>query len=477
MNRLSLRWVILVPLLATITVGFLAFAIYIDHSDRATRLAEIDRELARAERVDLAPPAIDPPDGVTPPTRGSAPSESATAGVDPPVQLTVSPDGAVVGTQGGENPFPDDTLAALGSTGEPTTTEIGDYRVLVSPQPDGQVRVTALSLEGYEATTSALRRDLVVGGLIIVLLESAMAWWLAGRLVRPLSTMAATANQIADGALDTRLQHAGGSREVFDLSNDIERMVDRLRAALAERERSEAAATRARDDMRRFLADVSHEIRTPLTALKGYSDLYQRGMLAEPGALDRAMARVGNESVRLHRLVNSMMDLVRGDERGARVVSDVDVPHVVRAVVEDLRAAYPERRIDTHLVPGSGTPLAGDPDRIHQAILNLGANACTHTPASTPITIVVETPPDAVSISVIDHGTGVEEADQERIFLPLYQADSSRARHGPGGAGLGLAVSRQIAHEHHGSITLSPTSGGGSTFTLRLPHGRQEADT
>ena len=203
MNRLSLRWVILVPLLATITVGFLAFAIYIDHSDRATRLAEIDRELARAERVDLAPPAIGPPDGVTPPTRGSAPSESATTGVDPPVQLTVSPDGAVVGTQGGENPFPDDTLAALGATGEPTTTEIGDYRVLVSPQPDGQVRVTALSLEGYEATTSALRRDLVIGGLIIVLLESAMAWWLAGRLVRPLATMAATANQIADGALDT----------------------------------------------------------------------------------------------------------------------------------------------------------------------------------------------------------------------------------------------------------------------------------
>ncbi len=477
MNRLSLRWVILMPLLATITVGFLAFAIYIDQSDRATRLAEIDRELARAERVDLAPQATGQPDGVTPPTRGSAPSESATAGVDPPVQLTVSPDGAVTGTQGGENPFPGDTLAALGATGEPTTTEIGDYRVRVSPQPDGQVRVTALSLEGYRATTAALRRDLIFGGLIIVLLESAMAWWLAGRLVRPLTKMAVAANQIADGALDTELQHAGGSREVFDLSSDIERMVGRLRAALAEREQSEASATRARDDMRRFLADVSHEIRTPLTALKGYSDLYERGMLAEPGAVDRAMSRVGNESVRLHRLVNSMMELVRGDERGAQVVSDVDVPQVVREVVDDLRAAYPERRIDTQVVPGCGVPLAGDPARIHQAILNLGSNACTHTPASTPITIVVETPPGAVVISVIDHGAGVEEADQERIFLPFYQADSSRARHGSGGAGLGLAVSRQIAQEHRGSITLSPTPGGGSTFTLRLPQSRREADT
>ena len=475
MNRLSLRWVILLPLLATITVGFLAFAVYIDHSDRSTRLSEIDKELARAERVDLAAPGTGPPDGETPPASGPGPADLATSGVDPPVQLTLSPDGDVTATQG-VNPFPGDTLSPLGATREATTVEIGDYRVLVSPQPDGQVRVTALSLEGFHATTDALRRALLIGGLIIALLESAMAWWLAGRLVRPLVTMAATANQIADGALDTEVQRAGGSREVSDLSTDIERMVARLRAALAERERSETAATRARDDMKRFLADVSHEIRTPLTALKGYSDLYERGMLAEPGALDRAMSRVGNESVRLHHLVNSMMELVRGAEARARVVSEIDVPQVVRAVVDDLRAAYPERRIDIHLVPGSRTPLAGDPARIHQAVLNLGANACTHTPAPTPITIAVKTSPEAVAISVIDHGAGIDEAEQQRIFLPFYQADSSRARHGHSGAGLGLAVTQQIADEHHGSISVSPTLGGGSTFTLRLPHSRREAD-
>ncbi len=475
MNRLSLRWLVLVPLLATITVGFLAFAVYIDHSDRSTRLAEIDKELARAERVDLAAPVRGSRDGGTPPASGS-PGDLATTGVEPPVQLTLSPDGDVTATQG-ENPFPGDTLSALGATRAATTTEIRGYRVRASPQPDGQVRVTALSLGGFHATTDALRRALLIGGLIIALLESAMAWWLAGRLVRPLATMAATANQIADGALDTELQRAGGSREVSDLSTDIERMVARLRAGLAERERSEAAATQARDDMRRFLADVSHEIRTPLAALKGYSDLYERGMLVEPGALDRAMSRVGNESVRLHRLVNSMMELVRGGETRDRVVSDVDVPQVVRAVVDDLRAAYPERRIDTDILPGSSLPLAGDPARIHQAILNLGANACTHTPAPTPITFAVETSPEAVAISVIDHGAGIDEAEQQRIFLPFYQTDSSRARHGHSGAGLGLAVTQQIADEHHGSISVSPTPGGGSTFTLRLPRSGRQADT
>ncbi len=476
MSRLSLRWMILLPLLATITVGFVTFAIYIEQSDRSTRLAEIDRELTRAERVDPAPPATDPPDGVTPPIPGSTATDVSTPGVDPPVQLTVSPDGDVTTTQGGVNPFPGDTLAALGATRGPTTTEIGDYRVRVSPQPGGQVRVTALSLEGYHATTDALRRTLLIGGLIIVMLEAAMAWWLAGRLVRPLATMAATANQIADGALDTEVRHAGGSREVSDLSTDIKRMVARLRAALAEREQSEAEATRARDDMRRFLADVSHEIRTPLTALKGYSDLYERGMLAEPGALDRAMSRVGNESVRLHRLVNSMMELARSGEGRSHVVADVDVPQVVRAVVDDLRAAYPERRIDVELGHVVDATVGGDPARIHQAVLNLGANACTHTPTSTPITLVVETPADAVEISVVDHGGGIDEAERTRIFLPFYQADSSRTRHGQGGAGLGLAVTQQIAHDHDGSVSVGPTPGGGSTFTLRLPQGSGAAD-
>ncbi len=470
MSRLSLRWTILLPLLATITVGFVAFAIYIDKSDRATRLEVIDQELARAARVDLTTLTADP--SGTPPPPVSAPADSGADVVDSPVQLTLSPDGEIAAA--GENPFSGDDLAALASTSQRTTSEIADHRVLVSPQPDGEVRVTALPLDGYRASTDALRRTLLLGGLVIVLLEAVMAWWLAGRLVKPLATMAATANRIADGALDTEVRHAGGSREVADLSTDIKRMVARLRAALAESERSAALATSARDDMQRFLADVSHEIRTPLTALKGYSDLYAGGMLAEPGALDRAMSRVGSESVRLHGLVNSMLELTRdGETRPHR--SDVDVPEVVRAVVEDLRAAYPGRQIDLQTGRVIDAPVTGDAARIHQAVLNLGANACTHTDANTPILILVEATTSTLAVSVIDHGTGIDESERKKVFLPFYRTDPSRVRDGHSGAGLGLALAQQIAHEHDGSVSVHPTPEGGATFTLALPVGRRPA--
>ena len=471
MKRLPLRWVVLLPVLATISVGFAAFAVYVDGSERATRLAEIDRELGRAERVEVTPPpgmpVLVPPDGPTPSGATSNPADDGT-GVEPPVQLVVTTDGRVTGVRGSDSPFPPDDLAALTRITRQTTTEVADHRVLVSPQSDGQVRITALSLVGYRSAIDDLRGALVIGGLVIVLLEAAMVWWLAGRLARPLATMATTAGRIAGGALDTEVVRVGGSREVAELSGDIGHMVDRLRGALAEREHSAAEAVRARDEMHRFLADVSHEIRTPLTALMGYSDLYDHGMLTEPGALDRAMARVGSESARLHSLVNSMLDLVRDGRAGPPVVEDVDVQELVRTVAADLRVAYPGQVVEVH-IGGSTRPVAaGDPNRIHQAVLNLGANACAHSGADTPVLLTVSSADEVVRIDVVDHGPGVPDAERDDIFLPFYRADASRVRDGRGGAGLGLAVTRQVAEQHHGSVGVRTTPGGGATFTLTL---------
>ena len=285
------------------------------------------------------------------------------------------------------------------------------------------MQVTALSLATHDAAMDDLRRTLGLGGLVILAVEALVVGFLAGRLVRPLEGMATAVNKIADGALDTRVDTTGGSREVAELSADIGRMVERLGHALDEQQRSAAEATQARDDMQRFLADVSHEIRTPLSALKGYSDLYARGMLAEPGALDRAMGRVGSESVRLHALVNTMLDLTRGGDREVQV-ADVDVEEVARAVLADLRVVFPQRRIDLEVDVAPEARVEGDPARLHQAVLNMGANACSHTPATTPVLVLVRCTRSLLTISVVDQGPGIDETERVRVFLPFLPVGS-----------------------------------------------------
>ncbi|MEZ5381756.1 MAG: HAMP domain-containing sensor histidine kinase [Microthrixaceae bacterium] len=463
----------LTSVLATIVVGFLAFAVYVDGSERRARLASIDTELSRAQGGTAGRPAPPGP-GAPEPTSDDGPATQADESlddVDAPVQLTVTSDGAIVAQRSGQSPFTDEVLGRLAAAGGPQTLEAAGYRIKLADLPGDRVQITALSLDQFRADLGALRRSLALGGLVIVTLEGVVVWLLAERLARPLATMTETANRIADGDLDAEVSMRGGSREIEELSADLQHMVDRLRSALDEQERSAKDATEARDNMQRFLADVSHEIRTPLTSLKGYSDLYQRGMLAEPGALDRAMERVGSESVRLHGLVNGMLALAR-EEGPSERVERYDLASVLRDVVDDLRVAYPDRAIRLQAGDVGELYLEGDPAKVHQALLNVGSNACSHTEPQVPVELELAHLDGECVVSVIDHGAGIPESEAERIFLPFYRPDASRSRTGTGGAGLGLAVVKQIVAEQGGTIAVQTTQGGGATFELRLPRRR-----
>ena len=161
-------------------------------------------------------------------------------------------------------------------------------------------------------------------------------------------------------------------------------MLVRLRATIDDSELAAVTAGESRDAMQRFLADVSHELRTPLTALKGYSDLYAGGMLDEAGALDRAMSRIGEESERLNGLVTDMLQLAR-EAPADEPVEHFDAAEVVAVIAADLRAAHPDIEIALDVPTDARTTIAGNPARFHQAILNLGSNACHHTAPGTEV--------------------------------------------------------------------------------------------
>lgn len=458
-KRPTLRSLLLGAVLATLALGFAGLALFVDRVERETRMADVDSELIRAARV--TGPAVGAAEGQPPGTAPGDPTRSDD--VDPPTHLRLSPSGEIVGSAGAANPFDEATLQSLVTFEGTRTVDEPQYRVRVAATPNGDVVVTALSLADYDDAVSSFRVALAAGCAVTFALVALVIWVVTAYLVRPVARMAATANLIAAGHLDSEVPPPAGSRETADLAVDLDRMIARLRSAIDE-------ATDARDAMERFLADMAHEIRTPLTALKGYSELYQRGMLEADADVDRAMLRIGSESERLTQLVNAMLQLAAaGSEPWSS--ERFDLTELVGEVASDLRAAYPAQPIDIQLASGPPLELVGNRAKVHQALLNLGSNACHHNADRHDIVISVHGDEASVSVSVIDHGDGIDEADVEHIFRPFYRSESARSRSGHHGAGLGLALSAQVATRLGGSLTYAPTPGGGATFTLSIPRG------
>lgn len=217
--------------------------------------------------------------------------------------------------------------------------------------------------------------------------------------------------------------------------------------------------------MRRFVGDASHELRTPLTSVRGYTELYRTGMVSDP---DMVLSKIDEESARMKLLVEDLLALTRAE--GARLhTRDVDMFEVVSSVKSTARAAFPDRvlTVDNEAL---GVPMVkGDPDRLHQVMLNLVSNAFKHGGPDAEVTITIRENLDKVFIEVTDNGVGMSQEDADHIFERFYRADSSRNRSSGGGSGLGLAITKSIIEAHGGAITVRTAPGEGSTFTLSLP--------
>ena len=454
------------PILVAILVGFGGFAIYADRIEHRNRLADLDAELVRASQRSNEDP---PPAGgrpVTQPQEDQAPTNPDGTN---PVQLLISLSGVVMSTGPSQNPFSEATIARILTIDGFATASDENYRMRVTlgAREPQTIAVTALPLDSLDQATKDFRRSLAIGGGIIVALVTLVVWLLLRTLTQPILRITSVANRIANGELDTDLDVRTRSQELTDLTEDLDRMLTQLRSTLAQSEQSATDATQARDDMQRFLADMAHELRTPLTALKGYSDLYAGGMLETSTDVDRAMSRIGSESERLYRLVDDMLQLAR---KGApkEATERVDIAEIAALVIDDLRAANPNHVLRLEILDGRHA-VTGTPSRIHQAILNLGANACAHSEPGDEVVISVSSDDSSVLTRVIDKGPGISASMRDQVFLPFFRGDTSRSRQGHGGAGLGLALTKQIAELHQGSIEIKATPGGGATVVLSLP--------
>jgi two-component system, OmpR family, sensor kinase len=363
---------------------------------------------------------------------------------------------------------PNGTEAAYYLTVPSTASGQAAYRVRVSQAvvvngPFGgepATLVVATPLADMVATLHKLVWTEFGVSLAAVLVAVAVGAWLVRVGLRPLEAMADTADEIAAGRLDRRVDTTDAATEVGRLGTALNAMLGRIEHAFSEKEESEHR-------LRRFIADASHELRTPLTSIRGYAELFRRGADRRPEDLAKSMSRIEAEATRMGFLVEDLLLLARLDQGRPLDAERLDLAGVVSEAVDAGRAVEPGRTITAELDPD--VTVVGDRNRLRQVVDNLLANVRLHTAADAPARVWLGAAGGLAVLEVDDSGPGLDPEVAAKVFERFFRADPSRSQD-TGGAGLGLSIVSAIAAAHGGSVEAgNRPDGPGARFVLRLP--------
>lgn len=333
-------------------------------------------------------------------------------------------------------------------------------RVVTAPLRTDVQAVFAIATTRVDQAIGQLAATLTAGGFAVLLMVGLVIWWIYRLGLRPFADLTAAARAITRGERRRRVDPGPPGTEANELAQAFNTMLD---------------ATQASEErMRRFIADASHELRTPLTTLTGYSALYSRpasasgayGLVDSPGVGD-AMRRIHSEAQRMGRIVDDLFLLNELDSGAPQLTAEVDLAAVLRDAGADVRVIQPERTVRVE-VGGSGLQVAGDPDRLVQAVTVLTSNALRHTPPSAALTLRGHAVGGRIRVEVADQGPGVPAAELPHLYDRFYRADPGRGR-ANGGSGLGLAIVAAIVSAHHGQYGVTSVPGRGSSFWFELP--------
>ncbi|MGH3712968.1 MAG: sensor histidine kinase [Micromonosporaceae bacterium] len=328
----------------------------------------------------------------------------------------------------------------------------GQLRVVAvpaGPRWDRQTVVVAVPADANQDALRLLRITLWVAFAALLAGQAGLVWWAVGGTLRPVAALRRGAAEISDSAGTAQLPVPDAEDEVHRLAVTLNDMLTRL------------SASRARQ--RAFVADAAHELRNPLASLRTQLEVAQRH-----GADAATLADLLAETQRLGRLVDDLLLLARADDAGpagAPRAEPVELTELLATTVERLA----EPRVPVVVQPGETVVVRGDARQLDRVLANLVDNAVRH--AATRVTLAATSDGAYATVTVTDDGPGVPEADRERVFDRFTRLDDARDRDA-GGAGLGLAIVRELVRLHHGTVQLRPRPDGlsGTTAEVRLPH-------
>ncbi|MCH1868369.1 cell wall metabolism sensor histidine kinase WalK [Nocardioides sp. CFH 31398] len=327
----------------------------------------------------------------------------------------------------------------------------GDWVVVTTDAETGDdseyVVTVAVPAEEVDDSVAALVPLLALGLPAVLLVVGATTWVVTGRALRPVERIRAETDAIGGDDLHRRVPVPPSGDEVHRLAETMNRMLGRLEDSA--------------EKQRRFVSDASHELRSPLASLRQTAEV----ATAHPGAMDEGELAEATleETVRMQRLVESLLLLTRADKGRRAPQTEVDLDDLLLAEATRLT------RVGAVTVDASGVGavrVLGDPVALGQVVRNLVDNAARH--ATSRVALGAEERPEGALLRVDDDGAGVAEGDRERVFERFVRLDEARSRDA-GGSGLGLAIVADVVRRHGGGTWVETSPLGGARFVVRLP--------
>jgi len=287
----------------------------------------------------------------------------------------------------------------------------------------------------------------VAGGVALLL-----TLFLSQSILGPIGALTSAARQMEKGDLSQRVE-VRTEDELGELASAFNAMADGLK--------------RLEQLRRNMVTDVAHELRTPLSNVRGYLEAIKDGMIAPTSEVVESLHE---EAMLLNRLVDDLQELALAEAGQLKLVrQELQLTEVVEKVVHLARSKAAEKSLalQVHL-PGDLPPVYADAERLSQILRNLLNNAITNTSTGGEIWIAAKVMEAQVEVCVRDTGMGIAAEHLPYVFERFYRADKSRTRL-TGGAGLGLAIVRQLVESHGGEVNIASQVGAGTTVTFTIP--------
>jgi heavy metal sensor kinase len=280
-----------------------------------------------------------------------------------------------------------------------------------------------------------------------------LEYWLAGRILAPVRSIAETARSLSERDLHRRVEVRVPPDELGELVATFNQMLERLEASF--------------ESLRRFTADASHELRAPLTMMSTDIQVALTRPRSEE-AYRRTLLSLQQEVEELNRVVDHLLMLARADAGAVTARREpIDVADFIHETSARWEATARRRRVKLEVdVPGSGT-FSADPALTRRIVDNLIGNAIRHTPTRGRVQVSARQESQEWVIDVVDEGPGIQPGARDHLFARFGKTDDAHTPDG-GGAGLGLAVSAVLAQVQGGELRLVDTAQG-ADFRLRLP--------